>query len=293
MTARMLSGFVITIASSMTCNHVAALSADTSAVVQRPAIVLVAFGTSVPKARKVFDYVEAAARKRYPEHDVRWAFTSQFVVKKLRRQGVEVKSLGEVIADLKSDGHTSAVFQSLHVVPGQGYHDIRKVDTSGLRITVGSALLADDHDIGAVAKALEDEIKASIPNVIVCHGNQHHRKFNRQLVAFAERVEAKHANVVVCSIDGQPGTDKLAKARGEAVSSGKVHFIPLMVVAGVHVTEDVLSDKTDSWKSIIGAKETTCAKPLGYRDKVLAVYFRHLDKALSTLNQQAASESKP
>jgi len=282
----------MTIVSSITCHQIAALPPDKSDVVQRPAIVLVAFGTSAPKARKVFDYIDAAARKRYPEHDVRWAFTSQFVVKKLRRQGVEVKSLREVIGDLKSDGHASAVFQSLHVAPGQEYNDIRKVDTSGLRIAVGSALLADDDDIGVVAKALEDDIKAGIPNVIVCHGNQHHPEFNRQLVAFAEKVEAKHANVVVCSISGQPGTDELAKAKGEAVRSGKVHFIPLMVVAGVHVTEDILSDKADSWKSIVGAKETTCAKPLGYRDKVLAVYFRHLDKALSTLNQQARSESK-
>ena len=259
---------------------------------QRPAIVLVAFGTAAPEARKVFDYIDATARRRYPEHDVRWAYTSRFVAKKLRRQGIEIPSLSQAAADLKRDDHASAVFQSFHIAPGQEYHEIREIDTSGLRIAVGRALLDDDRDITKVIEAIRDDVVPGVPNVIACHGNRRYPMFNRQLVAFAEQVESQYPNVVVCSILGQPGTAKLARARSEAARCGRVHFIPLMVVSGVHVMDDVLGAQPDSWKNIVAAKETTCAKPLGYRDEVLAVCFEHLDEALSKLNRQAHPQSK-
>jgi sirohydrochlorin cobaltochelatase len=275
------------ITSGVAWNEARATSPEDSDAIERPAIVLVAFGTSNPEARKVFDHIDAAARRRYPKHDIHWAFTSDFILKKLKRQGIEVKSLHEVVDDLKHAGHTSAVFQSLHVAPGQEHEEIRKVDTSGLRIAIGSALLTDDDDIEAVIAALAGEIKKDAANVVVCHGNRRHPEFNRQLVALAETIEARYGNVVVCSINGQPGTDKLAKARREAAHSGSVHFIPMMVVAGVHVAEDVLGDNDDSWRNVVGAAKTTCAKPLGYRNKVLAVYFQHLDEALAEVKKQA------
>ena len=253
---------------------------------ERPAIVLVAFGTSNAKARKVFDHIDAAAKKRYPEYEIHWAFTSQFIRKKLKRQGIDIKNLNEVVADLKKVGHASAVFQSLHVAPGQEFNEIDDVDTSGLRIAVGNALLADDKDIKAVIAAIDGHIKKGMPNVLICHGNKKHPEYNRQLVALAEKIESQYANVVVCSINGQPGTDKLEKAKREAAKSGSVHFIPMMVVAGVHVMEDVLSDEDDSWKNVVGAKKTTCDKPLGYNDKILAIYFGHLDRSLAEVKKQ-------
>ena len=46
-----------------------------------------------------------------------------------------------------------------------------------------------------------------------------------------------------------------------------------------------MGDTEDSWKSAVGAKQTSCAKPLGYNDKVLDVYFQHLDEALAELKK--------
>ena len=286
MTTRIIPSLMVLIMSSIFGAHATARYPEQADATGRPAIVLVAFGTSNAEARKVFDHIDAAAMKRYPKHDIRWAFTSQFILKKLTKQGISVKGLDEVVNDLRRDGHTSAVFQSLHVAPGQEYEEIRQVDTSGPRIAVGRALLADDDDIAAVVAAIGDEIKKDTTNVVACHGNRRYPEFNRQLVALAETIEAQHDRVVVCSINGQPGTEKLAQARREAAKSGRVHFIPMMVVAGVHVTEDVLGDEANSWKNVVGAKETTCAKPLGFNDKVLAVYFQHLDEALAKLKKQ-------
>ena len=259
--------------------------------VSRPAVVLVAFGTSVPEARKVFDHIDRQARKRFPEHDVRWAFTSQFILRKLRRQGVDVKGLPEVIAELRQEGQTAAVFQSLHIAPGQEYHEISRVDTAGMKIAVGDALLADDQDIQQVIDAVGDDLDPATPNVVVCHGNKRHPELNRQLIAFAEKIEAKYDNVVVCSVEGQPGAGKLSEAKKQAATTGRVNFIPLMVVAGTHVMEDVMGEQEGSFKSIIGAPRSQCTKPLGYNDKVLEVFFQHLDEALARLDRDSQQAS--
>ena len=250
-----------------------------------PAIVLVAFGTSVPEAREVFDHIDTAARNRYPDSEIRWAFTSQFIRKKLKARGVVTKSVDEVVADLRADGFSSAVFQSLHVSPGQEFREIGKVDMTGLDIAVGSALLTSDGDIAAVIAAVGKDIDPDAANVIAAHGNSHHPEFNEQVIAFAEAIEAQYDNVFVCSVEGQPGTDRLADARELAEIKDKVNFIPLMIVAGDHIRNDVWGETSDSWKSIIAAPVNTASKPLGYNDAVLEIFFTHIDQAMATVKE--------
>ena len=252
---------------------------------RNPAIVLTAFGTSHAEARKVFEFIDQAARKRYPEHDLYWAFTSSFIRKKLKSQGIKTLSLEEVVEQLRKDGHKSAVLQSLHVAPGQEFREIVAVDTTGLKVAVGKALLANDKDIDTVIQALGKDICPGLPNVVVCHGNNKHPEFNQQLVAFAKRVESRYDNVFVCSVEGQPGPARLQDAKRMAATKGAVHFVPLMVVAGDHIVNDVMGDEEESWKSIVNARKSTCGKPLGYRTGVLDVYFKHLDEALARLQK--------
>jgi sirohydrochlorin cobaltochelatase len=251
----------------------------------QPSIVLVAFGTSVPEARKVFEYIDAAARKRYPGRDIRWAFTSEFIRKKLKARGVVTQSVEEVIADLRDRGIDRAVFQSLHVVPGQEFHEIGEANAAGIKVAVGKALMTTDADIAAVLDALSPEIKPDAANIVAAHGNDHHPEFNQQIIAFAQAIQAGKKNVFVCTVEGQPGTGGLQAARKLAAKTGKANFIPLMIVAGDHIQNDVLGDEKDSWKSLVDAKEATCAKPLGYNDAILAIYFRHIDEAMKELDE--------
>jgi sirohydrochlorin cobaltochelatase len=253
----------------------------------QPTIVLVAFGTSDAEARKTFAYIDAAAHKQYPGAEIRWAFTSQFIIKKLRQQGVAAHSLEETVAALRRDGLRKAVFQSLHIVPGQEFNELHKVEADALEIAVGAPLLASDADIAAVVKALEQVVVPSAANVVVAHGNKRHPEFNQRLVAFAKATEAAYPSLVVCSVEGQPGLTGLRAAKARAAQTGAVNFIPLMLIAGVHVRDDIMGGETDSWKSRIGATRTTCTPPLGRNDMVLSVFFAHLDEALASLRHSA------
>ncbi len=258
-------------------------TAGASIPVSKPTIVLVAFGTSLEEARKVFDHIDEKARERYPGYDIEWAFTSQFIINKLKKQGIVTRNVEEVVHDLRTRGVKEVVFQSLHVVPGQEYTDVTKVDMGDLKVAFGDALLTTEQDIDSVVRALSVQIDESQPTVIINHGNDRHPEFNRQILAFAGRIEKRYPNLVVASVEGQPGTEPLEKVRALSAKQGSVRFVPMMIVAGDHVMNDVMGDDADSWKNIVAASKSECVKSLGWNDAVIEVYFRHLDQALNSL----------
>ena len=53
----------------------------------KKAILLAAFGTTVPEAQKAFDQIEAQVKQAFPGIEVRWAYTSSIVRAKLAKQG--------------------------------------------------------------------------------------------------------------------------------------------------------------------------------------------------------------
>lgn len=252
---------------------------------QRPVIVLVAFGTSVDEARLVFDFIDTRARQRYPDHEIEWAFTSRFVINKLKRRGIVTRTVAEVIAELRTRGVEQIAIQSLHVVPGQEYHMIPNTDTRGLLVAYGAPLLADAADIEATIDALAPEIDAQTATVVVAHGNNKHPEFNAQVETFAHAIEKRYPNLNVASVEGTPGTRGLEMIK--ARQPRHVHFIPLMIVAGDHILNDVLGDEEQSWKNIIQAPVTTCSRSLGWNPAILDIYFEHLDQALESLEKKS------
>lgn len=244
----------------------------------KPAIVLVAFGTSVEEARKVFEYIDSRARHRYPDHNLRWAFTSQFIIDKLKRRGVVTFNVDEVIGQLRAEGVDSIVFQSVHIAPGQEYRKVLAADTTGLRVAFGDALMTTDEDIDRTIDALRPHIDLQVPTVVAAHGNDKYPRFNERIEAFAARIEAEFPQLVVASVEGSPGLEPLQKVKQKKPQ--KVNFVPLMIVAGDHILNDVLGDEEDSWKNIIGAPQAVTTQSLGWNDAILEIYFDHLEAAI-------------
>ncbi len=254
---------------------------------QEPAIVLIAFGTSVEQARQVFDFIDKQARQRFPNHDLRWAFTSQFIIDKLKKQGIETFNVNEVISQLREEGHNRVVFQSLHVAPGQEYRKVLAADTSGLQVAYGKALLTSDEDIDRAVDALQEHIDPAQPTVVVAHGNEKYPQFNQRIEAFAAKIEGAYPRLVVASVEGSPGLEPLQKVK--AMQPNQVNFVPLMIVAGDHILNDVLGDAPDSWKNIIAAPQVQASSSLGWNKAILDIYFDHLDQAISELTTNKGS----
>ncbi len=134
-------------------------------------------------------------KERYPGYRVAWAFTSQMIIDKLKKQGIETRNVAEVVNDLRNEGVKKVVFQSLHVVPGEEYSSLKTVAMNGLKVAFGDALMTTDNDIEAVIRALGKDIDAAQPTVVVAHGNDHHPEFNDRLIALAEQIETQYPNL--------------------------------------------------------------------------------------------------
>jgi sirohydrochlorin cobaltochelatase len=242
-----------------------------------PAILLTAFGASSAEARRAYGNIEAAVRSRWPAHEVRWAFTSRRVITRLRAEGIILATLEEAAAELIRDGFKCAVVLPLLTVAGEEYAAVAASPTAGLRTHVCRPLLSTEGDIAEIQGALDGSVRADAVNILVCHGNRKHDAYNDLLVKLGNAFSAS-LNCFAASVEGRPGDLCLPLAAEAAKATGRVHFIPFMVVAGEHISNDVMGDEPDSWKCRLGAQETTCAPPLGWSSEVVRLFLNRLDE---------------
>jgi sirohydrochlorin cobaltochelatase len=266
-----------------------ALFIPTCAREAKPVIVITAFGTTVPKGQKDLESFDSMVVKRFTGYDIRWALTSSMVIERLRKAGkttlfdrkVPVKSLDEVYSDLRLEGKTRVVVQSLHIMTGAEFNEMLSVPTKGLNVKYGYPLLFGDTKIEDIARALSTGFASGdTVTVLTAHGNAEHPEFNAPLVELDTFLRTHYNNVFLCTVEGPPGTDAFAKVKTSGVK--KVHFMPFMIVAGTHIDNDVMSDDPASMKMQLGLP-ATCASGLGSNPQVMEFYIRSIEKTLSQL----------
>lgn len=254
----------------------------------KPVIALIAFGTSVPEAQKSFQDIDDAFTAAFPGYDIRWAFTAQFIIDKLAKEGqttilsrnVPIVNPEELFKELSKAGTSEVYVQSLHVVPGGEYTEVTDTNAYGMKIHFSKPLLSSDSDIEQAAKILSKEFAGSDAFTILAgHGNDHHEAFNKQLIKFNDYLLKNFKNVELATVEGPVGTEK---AFEDVKKSGlkKVKFIPFMIVAGDHIMNDVTGDEEDSWKSLLGDVETSVIPPLGQNPEIIAMFISHLKDTL-------------
>ena len=125
----------------------------------KKAILAVSFGTSYPDTlRKTIAATEQALAEAFPDWEVRRAFTSGMIIRKLKeRDGVEIENVHQAMYRLEEEGYTHVAVQSTHVMHGEEYEKmLSQLEPYRLRmkISVGMPLLHSEEDYACVAKAL-------------------------------------------------------------------------------------------------------------------------------------------
>jgi sirohydrochlorin cobaltochelatase len=263
-----------------------------AASIEKPAIVLVAFGTST-KAFDTYNNFEQAVRKAFPGHELRWAFTSKKIREKLKAEGkMELKTLAETLQDLKAAGFSRVAVQSLHVVPGAEWE--KKVlsesrHVPGLKISWGKPLLSSKHDRLEVMEAIKQLFPANLKEtavVLVAHGSPNPRG-EAEYQAFAKLLRSRYPNqnVFLGVVEGKPSSREALDAVKHS-SASKVLFVPLLFVAGEHMHNDIMGDSPESWKSMLLKHKAyeiqAIDQGLGYQEGVIKIYLHHLAQALKT-----------
>ena len=85
----------------------------------KAAVLMVHFGTTYDDARALsIDAINNKAKKEFKGVDVKEAFTSRIVMRRLKERGIEKLNPSEVINQLKADGYTHLLVQGTHIMNG-------------------------------------------------------------------------------------------------------------------------------------------------------------------------------
>jgi sirohydrochlorin cobaltochelatase len=258
-----------------------------------PAIVLAAFGTSTA-AFETYHHFEMEVKKRFPDHEIRWAFTSQKVRHKLAQEGDrKLDDLPTTLRDLKALGYSKVAIQSLHIVPGEEWEkkiveESRKIP--GLKIALGKPLLSSKQDQEQVLKTLAQTFPKDLTHnavVLVAHGSPS-PKGTAAYLAFERLLRARYPrqNVFLGTVEGKPTRQESLEAVKKSTAATVV-LMPFLFVAGEHVANDILGDNPESWKSELLKQKSYriegITQGLGYQNGIIQIYLAHLTQALKSL----------
>lgn len=259
----------------------------------KKAILIAAFGTSVPEAQQALDQVDVKVRKSFPDVEVRWAYTSKIIRKKLAQQGKIYDSPETALAKLMDDGYTHVAVLPLHTIPGREFHELSQnahlfgqMADGFQSILVAYPLLSSHEDMTQVAKAMLQHIprerKADEAVVLMGHGTEHHPA-DAIYLAMNQVFQEGDRNVFVATVEGYPTLDDvLPKLREQKVKT--VYLMPFMAVAGDHARNDMAGTEPDSWKSNLeknGYNVKVVLKGTAEYPEVVDVWVKHLQSAYS------------
>ncbi|MPM68089.1 Sirohydrochlorin cobaltochelatase [bioreactor metagenome] len=90
---------------------------------------MVSFGTTyLETLTRNIESVENKIKEAFPEYEVRRAFTSRMVIKKLAaRDGLVIDTEQEALEKLQAEGYTEVYVQPLHVVAGEEYDKVKRL----------------------------------------------------------------------------------------------------------------------------------------------------------------------
>ncbi|NOU58374.1 sirohydrochlorin cobaltochelatase [Marinifilum caeruleilacunae] len=284
---------------------------DKNTLGDKDGILLVTFGSSFPDPQKTFEKIDLAAKERFSGETIKWGFTSDIIINKLRQGNGEGSLNGTVIDNdtpeealeiMVKEGFSKFEVQSLHVIPGEEFDELEeaiqdfKMKYEGVEVKVGRPLLDSDADIKKVAEILAAKFANEItegPVLFMGHGTPH--AADAQYLKLQSELQKLNANFFVGTVEGigfDAGTTSIGGILAEldklSPKANKVTITPLMSIAGDHANNDMNGNtgETDpaeqSWKERLEAKSytvNTVMKGLGDYDEINDIWMDHLEGA--------------
>ncbi len=273
---------------------------------ENPAILLAAYGSAYPGALAAYDQIKASYEQAFPGSQVRLAFTSQAIRLRLaEKERRHIPGPLAALAELQDQGQRDVIVQSLHIVPGEEFHQLAAL-VQGLKrvkgkfgfkhLEMGRPLLSSLEDCRAAAAALAVIIDGLSENEISGQGQS--RDAGEEAVLFAGHgtghpadrlyslltsVLAKDCgNVFLGTLEGFPGiTELMPRLQRSGVK--KVWLLPLLLVAGGHALKDIAGSGPKSWKSLLeqeGIQVKVHLQGLGERQEILGIFQGHTREAM-------------
>ncbi len=259
-----------------------------SAQENKIALLMVHFGTTYDETRsKTIDAINAKAAQTFPELTLREAYTSRIVIRRLKERGIVRETPLDALLRLRADGFTRVIVQSTTLLEGAEMESLRRevasVEGFFEDIRVGAPLLYDVADCAKVAEILAarhadaTDARKKAHVVLVGHGT-----YTPATATYSQMdyLFSAQGNPLfhVATLEGYP-TFETMLARLKAAGARRVTLVPLLFVAGDHVTNDIAVD----WKQALEAEglQVDCRlEGLGEIPEIQDIYLDHIRYSL-------------
>ena len=255
----------------------------------KKAILVVSFGTSHLEALKnSIEKVENRIKDEFKDYEVFRAFTSHIIIKKLREKNdLNILTPEKALDELKDKGFEEVIIQPLHIIPGEEFDYIKgvvenkkdyfKVVKLGRPIFFYQGMNGLPEDYSLFIESIKDILIGEESVVLFGHGTQHPSNSVYGMLQTV-LIDEGYDNVFVATVEGYP-TANTALDKIQSKGIKKTKLVPLLVVAGDHVKNDMASDEQDSLKSILqreGIEVTLHMHGLGEVDKFNELYINRI-----------------
>lgn len=255
-------------------------------------ILVVSFGTSYEETRKAtIEAIENKIRKTYKDYEVRRAFTSGMIINKLKnRDNIHIDNPEEALEKMARDGFEEVIVQSLHIIPGDEYDEIKiavhrfRNKKAFKKLTLGRPLLYRIEDYFNVVEALKPqipEIREDSAVLFMGHGSVHHSNSCYSQFQYVLK-QSGLKNIFVANVEGFPEIDVVVRKLKER-NIKEVTLMPFMIVAGDHATNDMAGEDEDSWKNILekeGFKVNIYLHGLGENRGIQDIYTQYVQDCI-------------
>lgn len=259
----------------------------------KKAILVVSFGTSYQETRdKTIGAIEKQIKEAYPDYDIKRAFTSETIIKKLKeRDKINIDNVLEAMEKLKKEEYKTVICQPTHIINGIEYDkmvsQVNKFKKSFDKIKFGNPLLSTDEDYNKIVKAMNEENKNISNNkaiIFMGHGTSHFANSAYAALDYRFKAYGKN-NIFIGTIEGYPDIDTVLKQMKQS-NIKKIILMPFMIVAGDHALNDMSGKENNSWKNIFeseGFKVETIIKGLGEYESIRNIFVEHVKNAIESV----------
>lgn len=257
------------------------------------AILMVHFGTTHADTRALtIDALNAKVQAAFPDVELREAYTSRIIIKRLADRGVQKQNPLVALKQLAADGYTHILVQGSVIIDGVEMEslvrNVNEVLSLFKDIRIGDPLLYKPHDYEKVIKAITKNQNSNTAYIWVGHGT--YDASTAQYAMLDYMLKAKgFKNNIVGTVEGYPGFDD-ALAQLKASGLKKVELVPFMFVAGEHAKNDINGD----WKERLveaGYNVNVRMEGLGQQPDIQDIFISHL-KLISTHKKLDILEKK-
>lgn len=258
----------------------------------KQAIVAVGFGVgdAQVKQRCIDSLLDDLHHSFGEAYDIYEAWTSDFLRRKMAKEGYIYPNLAGVLENLKAQSYEIVAVMPTHLTPGEEWQKkimpvLKEYEAAFPHLGFMEPVLAaaSPEDFASITEDIQaffqlEDLTAGEELVLMGHGSPHyHNPVYEYLQSFADK-QKWPVHIGVVEPEDYPNQQDVID-RLLAKDCQKVYLRPLLLAGGNHATYDLAGEQEDSWKNRLsqaGLEVRYSTKGLGEYEAFRGLYVKKL-----------------